>query len=84
VSDESCFSLSGCDGCNHVWRRRGERVANACILEHDSFRGWGSLIVWAGISAQHKATLVIVHSNLNAPSYRDIFLPHHAKQAYIL
>ena len=39
-----------------VWRMLNERFAPVCVAEHDRFGG-GSVMVWAGISAQGKTDL---------------------------
>lgn len=75
-TDESRFTLFRADGRQRVYRRRGERFADACVLEHDRFGG-GSVMVWAGISHGLKTPLVIVNGNLTAVRYRDeILRPH--------
>ena len=53
-TDESRFTLFRPHG-----RRRysGERFADACFLERDSFRG-GSVMVWGGISHGLKSPLI--------------------------
>lgn len=75
-SDESRFCLSTADGRHRVWRRRGERFSRCCIQE---FNRWGgpSVMVWAGITAQHRTPLVVVEGNLTAQRYvQDILQPH--------
>ena len=47
-SDESRFNLSHHDGRIRVFRRRGERFADNCLIERDRFGG-GSVMVWGGI-----------------------------------
>ena len=47
-SDECRFHLSNADGRERVYRRRGERFADACVIERDRFGG-GSVLVWVGI-----------------------------------
>ena len=52
---------------------RNERFAEVCIAEHDRYGG-GSVMVWAGISAQGKTDLHVIdngtlgeeRANLNA------------------
>ena len=72
-SDESRFCLRRSDGRARVYRRRGERYADACVQEVDRFGG-GSIMVWGGISFHHRSPLVIVDRNLNAQRYRDEIL----------
>ena len=48
---------------------RNERFAEVCIVEHDCYGG-GSVMVWAGISAQGKTDLhVIDNGTLTAERY---------------
>lgn len=44
-TDESRFNLSHADGRVRVYRRRGERFADACVLQRNRFGG-GSVMVW--------------------------------------
>lgn len=78
-SDECRVSLDRPDGRDRVWRRRGERMAEACITEHDRFGGGGSVMVWGGITASHRTDLVIIRGNLNAQRYRDEILQQHVR-----
>ena len=64
-SDESRFSLYRADGRKRVYRRRGERFTDACVMENDRFGG-GSVMVWGGIAHGLKTPLVVVNGNLNA------------------
>ena len=58
-SDESSFNLSHDDGRIRVFRRRGERFADNCLIERDRFGG-GSVMVWGKqISLLCKATSVL-------------------------
>lgn len=79
-TDESRFTLQKADGRKRVYRRRGERYADPCVLEVDRFRR-GSVMVWGGISHDGKTDLVVVRGNLNAQMYRDnilapVVIPH--------
>lgn len=67
-SDESRFRLQRSDGRVRVYRRKGERFTDACVVERDRFGG-GSVMVWGGIMGGHKTELVIVNGNLNAQEY---------------
>lgn len=69
-SDESRFNLSVADGRVRVFRRRGERFADNCLLERDRFGG-GSVMVWGGIMGDRKTDLVVIPGNLNAQRYID-------------
>ena len=75
-SDESRFSLDFADRRRRVWRRRNERSTDCCIAQLNRYGG-GSVMVWAGISYDHRTDLVIVNGNLNANRYcTEIVRPH--------
>ena len=67
-SDESRFNLSHHDGRIRVFRRRGERFADNCLIERDRFEG-GSVMVWGGIIGRRKTNLIVVQGTLNAQGY---------------
>ena len=67
-SDESKFNLSHHNGRIRVFRRRGERFADNCLIERDRFGG-GSVMVWGGIMGSRKTNLIVVQGNLNAQGY---------------
>ena len=58
-TDESRFQLSRSDGRIRVYRRRVERYAQCCIVERDRYGG-GSVMIWGGITAQHRTNVIIV------------------------
>jgi hypothetical protein len=68
--DESRFHLDSSDGRSRVYRRVGERYADACVIQCQSFGG-GSVMVWGGITAHSRTPLVIVAGNLTGIRYRD-------------
>ena len=72
-TDESRFCLFRSDGRQRVYRRRGERFADGCVVERDRFGG-GSVMVWGGISYGLKSQLVVIDGNLTAARYRDEIL----------
>ena len=72
-TDESRFTLYRADGRRRVYRRRGERFADACVVERDRFGG-GSVMVWGGIAHGIKSQLIIVAGNMTAVRYRDEIL----------
>ncbi|KAK7106741.1 hypothetical protein V1264_017962 [Littorina saxatilis] len=47
-TDESRFCISHVDGRVRVWRRRGERYAGDCVMEHNA-QGGPNVMVWGGI-----------------------------------
>ena len=67
-SDESRFNRSHRDGRIRVFRRRGERFADNCLIERDRFGG-GSVMVWGVIMGRRKTNLIVVQGNLNAQGY---------------
>ena len=68
-TDESRFTLYRAD----VYRRRGERFADAFVVERDRFGG-DSVMVWGGIAHGIKSQLIIVAGNMTAVRYRDEIL----------
>ena len=60
-SDESRFNLSHNDGRIRVFKRRGERFADSCLIERDRFGG-GSVMVWGGIMGRRKTNLIVVRA----------------------
>ena len=58
-TDESRFCVDFTDRRARVWRMRNECFAEVCIAEHDRYGG-GSVMVWAGISAQGKTDLHVI------------------------
>ena len=69
-SDESRFTLSFNDGRLRVWRRQGERYADATVQEHNRYGG-GSVMVWGGMSLGTRTPLLHIDGNLNGVRYRD-------------
>ena len=51
-----------------VYRRRVERLADACVIERDRFGG-GSVLVWGGIMGGNKTRLIVINENINAQAY---------------
>ncbi|MEW8544207.1 MAG: transposase [Candidatus Thiodiazotropha sp.] len=72
-TDESRYCLHRIDRRARIYRRRGERFADACVNEVDRFGG-GSVMVWGGISFSARTQLIIVHGNLTGQRYRDEIL----------
>ena len=64
-TDESRFTFLRADGRRRMYRRRGERFADACVFERDRYGG-GSVMVWGGISHGVKSPLIVVPGNLTA------------------
>lgn len=72
-TDESRFILYRADGRQRVWRRRGERFANANVVRRVA-HGGGGVMVWAGIASGQRTGLHFIDGNLNAQRYRDEIL----------
>jgi hypothetical protein len=72
-TDESLFHLDSSDGRSRVYRRVGERYADACVIQSQSFGG-GSVMVWGGITAHGRTPLVVVAGNLTDIRYRNEFV----------
>ena len=78
--DEVRVNLRTNDGRKRIYRRRGERNSEKCLVQHDRF-GCGSIMVWGGISQHTKTPLVHIQGNLNAQRYqneviRPVLVPH--------
>ena len=56
-SDECRFNLIHHDGRIRVYRRRGERSVDNCLIE--------SAMVWGGIMGRRKTNLIVVQGNIN-------------------
>ena len=55
---------------NRVYRRRGKRYADCCVVERQRLGG-GSVMVWGGIMANSRTKLTVLDGNLNAQRYCD-------------
>jgi transposase len=72
-TDEPRFTLFCSDGRRCAYRRRGERFADASVIERDRYGG-GSVMVWGGISHGLKSPLIVIAGNLTDVRYRDEIL----------
>ena len=73
--DENRISLRGNDGRARVYRARGERFNENCVVEIEPFGG-GSIMMFAGISMHTKTPIVRRQGAVNAVRYQnDILLP---------
>ena len=66
------------DGRTRVYRRRGERFSDGCVLRHDRFGG-RSVMMWGGISGNRRTDLVPIIGTLNAQRYRNEILAQHVR-----
>ena len=67
-SDESRFNLHHHDGRRREWRRRGERLADNCIIQHYRFGG-DSVHRRSGISFLHRSPLSVFREPVNVQIY---------------
>lgn len=76
-SDETRISLSSPDGRERVWRRRGERFAQACFSPRVPFCG-GSVMFWGGIHYDARTELVAIpRPALTSQRYVEEVLEEH-------
>ena len=61
------------DGRVMVYRRRGERFADACVRQVDRYGG-GSIMIWDAIFFHHLSRLVVMRGNLTGVRYQDEIL----------
>ncbi|GFV19398.1 transposable element Tcb1 transposase [Trichonephila clavipes] len=67
-TDESRMCLQHHDGRTRVWRRRGERMLNSCVMHLHTGPAPG-IMVWDGIGYHSCTPLVRINSTLNSQSY---------------
>ena len=73
--NETRISLHGNNGRARVYRARGERFNENCMVETEHF-GVGSIMMFAGISMHTKTPIVRLQGAVNAVRYQnDILLP---------
>ncbi|GFT14912.1 transposable element Tcb1 transposase [Trichonephila clavipes] len=65
---ESCICLQHHDGRNRVWRHRGERMLNNCVIHCHTGPASG-IIVWGGIGYHSRTPLVRIAGTLNSKRY---------------
>lgn len=83
-TDEARFCVDSNDRRDHVYRRRRERFADACVRQRDRWGGV-STMVWGGVHSSGKTDIVFFKTargrGLNAQSYvvnvlRPVVLPY--------
>ena len=75
-SDESRLCLRHIDGRLRVWRRNGKRHTEVHVQPRHAYNG-GSVMVWAGVTADRRTDLVVVPGILTGQRYIDeILRPH--------
>ncbi|GFU55204.1 transposable element Tcb1 transposase [Trichonephila clavipes] len=67
-TDESRICLQHHDGRIRVWRHRGERMLNSCVMHHHVGPAPG-IMVWGGIRYHSRTPLVRIAGTLNSQRY---------------
>ncbi|GFW40244.1 transposable element Tc3 transposase [Trichonephila clavipes] len=67
-TDESRLCLQHHDGRIRVWRHRGERMLNSCVMHHHTGPA-PSIMVWGGIGYHSRTSLVCIGGTLNSQRY---------------
>ncbi|GFV65208.1 transposable element Tcb1 transposase [Trichonephila clavipes] len=67
-TDESRICLQHHDGRIRVWRHRGERMLNSCVMHRHTGPAQG-IMVWDGIGYQSRTPLVRITGTLNSQHY---------------
>ncbi|GFV60503.1 transposable element Tcb1 transposase [Trichonephila clavipes] len=67
-TDESRICLTNHDGRIRVWRHRGERMLNSCVM-HLHTGPAPSIMIWLGIGYQSRTSLVRIAGTLNSQCY---------------
>ncbi|GFV62251.1 transposable element Tcb1 transposase [Trichonephila clavipes] len=67
-TDESRISLQHHDGRIRVWRHRGERMLNSCVMHHHTGPAPG-ILVWGDIVYHSRTPLVLIVGILNSQRY---------------
>ncbi|GFX20049.1 transposable element Tcb1 transposase [Trichonephila clavipes] len=67
-TDKSRICLQHHDGRIRVWRHRGERMLNSCVMRHHTGPALG-IIVWGGIGYHSHTPLVCTAGTLNSQCY---------------
>ncbi|GFX77133.1 transposable element Tcb1 transposase [Trichonephila clavipes] len=67
-TDESRICLLHHDGRIRVWRHRGERMLNSCVMHHHTGPAPG-VMVWSGIGYHSRIPLVRIAGTLNSQRY---------------
>ena len=68
ISDESRFVLQFSDGRERVYRRPGQRFADANVNQRLPFGG-GSFMVWSAFSFNDRTPLYVIDGHLNGNRY---------------
>ncbi|GFW37909.1 transposable element Tcb1 transposase [Trichonephila clavipes] len=79
-TDESCICLQHHDGRIRVWRHRGERMLNSCVMHRHTGPAPG-IMVSGGIGYHSRTPLVCIAGTLNSQRYisevlKPVVLPY--------
>ncbi|PRD32263.1 UNVERIFIED_CONTAM: hypothetical protein NCL1_21022 [Trichonephila clavipes] len=67
-TNESCICLQHHDGRIQVWRHRGERMLNSCVMLRPTEPVLGIMVI-GGIGYHSRTPLVHIAGNLNCQRY---------------
>ncbi|GFU77627.1 transposable element Tcb2 transposase [Trichonephila clavipes] len=67
-TDESRICLEHHDGRIRVWRHRGERMLNSCVMHHHTGLAPG-MMVWGGVGYHSRTPLVRIAGTLSSQRY---------------
>ncbi|GFV03038.1 transposable element Tcb2 transposase [Trichonephila clavipes] len=67
-TDESRICLQHHDGRIRVWKHRGERMLNSCVMHHHTGLAPG-MMVWGGIGYHSRTPLVRIDGTLSSQRY---------------
>ncbi|GFX70383.1 transposable element Tcb1 transposase [Trichonephila clavipes] len=67
-TEESRICLQHRDGRIRVWRHRGERMLNSCVMHHHTGPA-PDIMVWGGIEYHSRTPLVRIAGTLNSQRY---------------
>ncbi|GFU98604.1 transposable element Tcb1 transposase [Trichonephila clavipes] len=67
-TDESRICLQNHDGRIRVWRHRGERMLNSCVMHHQIGPA-PDIMIWGGIGYHSCTPLVRIAGTLNSQRY---------------
>ncbi|GFV80554.1 transposable element Tcb1 transposase [Trichonephila clavipes] len=68
ITEESHICLQHHDGRIRVWRHRGERMLNSCVMHHHTGPAPG-IMVWGGIGYHSRTSLIRIAGTLNNQRY---------------
>ncbi|GFY14267.1 uncharacterized protein TNCV_3614561 [Trichonephila clavipes] len=86
-TEESRICLQHHDGRIRVWRHRGERMLNSCVMHRHTGSAPG-IMVWGGIGYQSRTPLVLIACTLNSQRYisevlEPVVLPYIVKMFFV-